>query len=216
MDGSFERDFLCLSGLDMGENEYTATSATRSYAMAEFKRIAARRVKTEIPKLAIAERNFLGEPFTRDILSELEEKEEAPMDKGLERIKRVTIECENGATFEGTVKRIEGNPYFHESLEVTAEISKQKCGDYGIKKVLFQNPATIVYWTDGTKTVVNCMDNVETKKKTVNGKKVTVRKPRKCDTYSKEIGLAMAIAKKWAGNAGSYNNIFHKFAGTEE
>lgn len=71
--------------------------------------------------------------------------------------------------------------------------------------------ATIVFWSDGTKTVVNCMDNVETKKKIVDGKEVIIRKPRKCDTYSKEAGLAMAIVKKWAGNNGNYNNIFRKF-----
>ena len=54
-------------------------------------------------------------------------------------------------------------------------------------------------------------DVVETKKKIVDGKEVFIRKPRKCDTYSKEAGLAMAIVKKWAGNNGNYNNIFRKF-----
>lgn len=71
-------------------------------------------------------------------------------------------------------------------------IEDKPIGAYGIEKVLFQNPATIVFWSDGTKTVVNCMDNVETKKKIVDGKEVIIRKPRKCDTYSKEAGLAMA------------------------
>ena len=73
--------------------------------------------------------------------------------------------------------------------------------------------STIVcsFLSDGTKTVVNCMDNVEAKKKIVDGKEVIIRKPRKCDTYSKEAGLAMAIVKKWAGNNGNYNNIFRKF-----
>ena len=55
------------------------------------------------------------------------------------------------------------------------------------------------------------MDNVETKKKVVDGKEVTIRKPKKADTYSEEAGLAMAIVKKWAGNNGNYNNIFRKF-----
>ena len=54
-------------------------------------------------------------------------------------------------------------------------------------------------------------DVVETKKKIVDGKEVIIRKPRKCDTYSKEAGLAMAIVKKRAGNNGNYNNIFRKF-----
>ena len=46
-----------------------------------------------------------------------------------------------------------------------------------IEKVIFHDPATIVYWTDGTKTVV----------KTHN---------ESCD---KEKGLSMAIAKKTLG-----------------
>lgn len=50
-----------------------------------------------------------------------------------------------------------------------------------IKDVIFNNPATIVFWADGSKTIVKCQ----------NG-----------DTYSKETGLAMAIAKKAYGNKG--------------
>ena len=45
----------------------------------------------------------------------------------------------------------------------------------------------------------------------VDGKEVTIRKPKKADTYSEEAGLAMAIVKKWAGNNGNYNNIFREF-----
>lgn len=54
-----------------------------------------------------------------------------------------------------------------------------------IKNVIFSDPATIVIWEDGTKTVVKCMDG---------------------DVYSEETGLAMAICKKVYGN----NNFFHK------
>lgn len=59
-----------------------------------------------------------------------------------------------------------------------------------IKKVIFNNPATIVYWTDGSKTVVKCQDG---------------------DVFDKEKGLAMAIAKKSFGNKGNYCNVFKKF-----
>lgn len=52
-----------------------------------------------------------------------------------------------------------------------------------IKKVIFNNPATIVMWSDGTKTVVKCSER---------------------DTYDPEKGLAMAIAKKSFGNKGNY------------
>ena len=58
-----------------------------------------------------------------------------------------------------------------------------------IKKVVFNCPATIVYWTDGTKTVVK-----------VDG-----------EEFDPEKGLAMAIAKKHLGNKGNYFNEFKKW-----
>ena len=65
-------------------------------------------------------------------------------------------------------------------------------GGFGcyIEKVIFSKPATIVFWTDGTKTVVKA------------GKK---------EKFDKEKGLAMAIAKKFFGNKGSYYNNFSKW-----
>lgn len=61
-----------------------------------------------------------------------------------------------------------------------------------IKNVVFSDPATIVFWADGTKTVVKCQKQTG-------------------DTYSKETGLAMAIAKKAYGNKGNFNDIFTKW-----
>ena len=58
-----------------------------------------------------------------------------------------------------------------------------------IKKAIFNNPATIVYWNDGTKTVVKAEN----------------------EDFDPEKGLAMAIAKKAYGNVGSYYNQFKKF-----
>lgn len=55
-----------------------------------------------------------------------------------------------------------------------------------------------------------------TVEKVVDGKKIKKRKPMKCDTYSKETGLAMAISKKFFGNEGSYNKIFKELCGVEE
>ena len=59
-----------------------------------------------------------------------------------------------------------------------------------IKDVIFNDPATIVIWLDGSTTVVKCQPG---------------------DTYSKETGLAMCIAKKYFGNTGNYNEIFKKW-----
>lgn len=155
---------------------------------------------------------FQGEDTIREILGICGEKEDNEEMKSLadRKIKRVVIECEDGSSYEGNVTHVCGCPYDYASFRVEADVKKENAA-YGIRNVIFQNPATIVYWTDGTKTVVNCMDNVEAKEKIKNGKKIIVNKPRKCDSYSKEVGLAMAIAKKWAGNQGNYNNIFRKF-----
>lgn len=63
-----------------------------------------------------------------------------------------------------------------------------------IKRVIFNNPATIVFWNDGTKTVVVCKDE---------------------DTFDKEKGLAMAISKYFFNNKGYYNDIFRKWCKDE-
>ena len=64
-----------------------------------------------------------------------------------------------------------------------------------IKNVIFNDPATIVFWEDGTKTVVKCQDS---------------------DEFDHEKGLAMAIAKKAYGNKGSYCNKMKKWLPKEE
>lgn len=64
-----------------------------------------------------------------------------------------------------------------------------------IKNVIFNDPATIVFWDDGTKTVVKCQDG---------------------DEFDPEKGLAMAIAKKAYGNKGSYCNKLKKWLPKEE
>lgn len=61
-----------------------------------------------------------------------------------------------------------------------------------IKEVIFHDPATIVYWEDGTKTVVKCQD----------------------EEFDKEKGLLAAIAKKVYGNKGNFNNIIKKHCET--
>ena len=59
-----------------------------------------------------------------------------------------------------------------------------------IKNVIFNDPATIVFWDDGTKTVVKCQDG---------------------DEFDPEKGLAMAIVKKSYGNKGNYCNKLKKW-----
>ena len=59
-----------------------------------------------------------------------------------------------------------------------------------ITKVIFNNPATIVFWSDGEKTVVKCS----------------------CDeAFDEEKGLSMAISKRVLGNKSNYYNEFKKW-----
>ena len=60
----------------------------------------------------------------------------------------------------------------------------------GIKKVVYNPPATIVFWDDNTKTVVQCREN---------------------DSFDPEKGLAMAITKKALGNKHEYYNVVKKW-----
>lgn len=67
--------------------------------------------------------------------------------------------------------------------------------EHEIKKVIFNEPATIVFWADGTKTVVKCS---------------------KDDIFDPEKGLAMAIAKKFFGNENGYSKNIKKWVDTYE
>lgn len=64
-----------------------------------------------------------------------------------------------------------------------------------IDKVIFNDPATIVIWKDGTKTITKCGE---------------------LDIYDPEKGLAMCFAKKLLGNEGNYYNVFTKWLPKEE
>ena len=77
--------------------------------------------------------------------------------------------------------------YMHWANCVMEEATKKKeetnMTAASIKNVIFAPPATIVYWSDGSKTVVKCSEK---------------------DVFDPEKGLAMAIAKRCGGNKGNY------------
>lgn len=62
-----------------------------------------------------------------------------------------------------------------------------------IEKVIFNGPATIVFWSDGTKTIVKCTED---------------------DIYDQEKGLAMAICKKVLGD--DFKRTFKEYIKEEE
>jgi len=70
-----------------------------------------------------------------------------------------------------------------------------KVSEGRIENVIFSGPATIVFWTDGTKTVVKC---------------------RKGDKFDPEKGIAMACAKKLLGNEDGYHKEIAKYTKTDK
>ena len=59
-----------------------------------------------------------------------------------------------------------------------------------IKRVIFNDPVTIIKWKDGTKTVVKCQPG---------------------DVYDKEKGFVMAYLKKLLGNDNTFNKEISKY-----
>ena len=109
-------------------------------------------------------------------------------EKGVNRgaadeLKRITKKLGYGGDFDGdTVSKvtITGGLTMHTNFE--------------IKNVIFNDPATIVFWADGSKTIVKAEN----------------------DGYDPEKGLAMAIAKKALGNKGNYYNTIKKWLPVEK
>lgn len=73
--------------------------------------------------------------------------------------------------------------YARRDVEVTAKMlggfTFNRNGELKVEKVIFNKPATIVFWSDNTKTVVVCGEN---------------------DTYDEEKGFFIACTKKLFGN----------------
>lgn len=98
-------------------------------------------------------------------------------------LKHITQKLGYGGDFDGdTVSKvtITGGLTMHTNFE--------------IKNVIFNDPATIVFWADGSKTIVKAEN----------------------DEYDPEKGLAMAIAKKALGNKGNYYNKIKKWLHDEK
>lgn len=81
--------------------------------------------------------------------------------------------------------------------KMVAEKNRKKIDAFidTIDKVYFNNPATVIKWKDGTKTVVKC---------------------QKGDIYDAEKGFAMALIKGLFDNSSYFNTIFEKWLPKED
>ena len=80
------------------------------------------------------------------------------------------------------------NSRYINKINLLKEVSNMDIRN-NIKDVIFNGPATIIKWTDGTKTVVKCQEG-------------------DADPW---VGMAMAISKKVLGNKGNFNEVFKKW-----
>lgn len=71
----------------------------------------------------------------------------------------------------------------------------ESANPFGIKRVIFNGPATIVFWNDGTKTVVKCADG---------------------EIYNKRTAIMWAIMKKAYGNSSKVNKAFDELIEGDE
>ena len=84
------------------------------------------------------------------------------------------------------------NPSVKTSVECYSQKPKPTLPN--IKKVVFNDPATVILWDDDTKTVVKANN----------------------EEYDHEKGLAIAIAKKALGNKGNYYETIKKWVGKDK
>lgn len=82
----------------------------------------------------------------------------------------------NNVKFDNLCMALEGETFTFSSI---GEINFNEISNPKPKDIIFHNPATIVKWSDGTKTVVKCHEE---------------------DTYDKEKGLALCYVKKFCGD----------------
>ena len=110
-----------------------------------------------------------------------------------------------GSVGEAAAIEVRANVEDYNEIKFLANIINRGSGKYkinllannlpNIKRVIFNKPATIVLWEDGTKTVVKCSDE---------------------DLWNPEKGLAMCIIKKIYGNDNSYHKIFKEWIPGDE
>lgn len=109
------------------------------------------------------------------------------------------LDCIDGSKWEEKIDFLEILTYTENDVKSTQNayeymMTRERAEFYRryfeISKVIFNEPATIVIWADGTKTVVKAQDGEE---------------------FDPEKGMAMAISKRALGDKGNYYEEFKKW-----
>lgn len=89
---------------------------------------------------------------------------------------------------------------FDDPCDMDCSLCEDRCDDYYmyanhavpfVNEIIFNPPATIVKWVDGTKTVVKCSDN---------------------DRFDRYLGFAAAVLKKMFGSTSRAGRFIEKYA----
>lgn len=125
--------------------------------------------------------------LVRDIMREIEAKLDARWNINEDPVKSLH-------RLYYTASRANGKSFYASQVwrELTDKLIQEarRRGIPAITNVIFNDPATIVFWMDGTKTVVKAQDG---------------------EAFDKEKGLAMAIAKKSISDKGNYYDEFKRW-----
>lgn len=126
-----------------------------------------------------------------------QEQEKTPLKELLEKYES-DIHRQNFMTYGGVPYDIISKDVVHYAeadvrntmafLEMCRE--SQRVSFPSVEKVIFNKPATIVIWKDGTKTVVKCQND---------------------EKFDPEKGLALCYMKKACGNKSNFNNTFKEW-----
>ncbi len=99
------------------------------------------------------------------------------------------VTAQFGSPLEYEIRGYSNDCFYISPGEKKKQNKKKPKGLFVPDKVIFNAPATVVYWTDGTKTVVKCQPG---------------------DTFDPLMGFLLAVFKKACGNKSNYNNALKK------
>ena len=109
---------------------------------------------------------------------------------------RAHVEMDNGKVADIVVREFTVHHDHMSEPEVRIEgfltrLTEQKpqAPELTVVDVIYNDPATVVYWSDKTRTVVKCQPG---------------------DTYDPKTGFLLALCKKVCGNTGNYNDLLRE------
>lgn len=127
--------------------------------------------------------------FFGKMLEKAEELGLEPCDYCLysDRCNHCAINCYGGAPVESACV---GDPEKWVDEDALYELLEGELYMFEVKRVIFSEPATVVFWDDGTKSVVKCQNGEE---------------------FDREKGFVMAYLKKLLGNDNTFNKEIRKW-----